>query len=64
MTREAFLSAAKLARGRRIVELAVPTRCPTVPVKRYWHARVHRDAGNAWLRELIVDLFHRTDRLD
>lgn len=56
--------AAKLARGRKVIELPVPVRLPEIPLKLYWHERTHRDAGGAWLRKLIVELFGESDRLD
>jgi DNA-binding transcriptional LysR family regulator len=34
-----------------------PARLPQAPIKVFWHARVHQDAGNAWLRQPIAATF-------
>ncbi len=34
-----------------------PARLPQAPIKVFWHARMHQDAGNAWLRQLIAATF-------
>ncbi len=48
---ERTLAPLKLARR----ELPVPL--PSFEVNLLWHQRVHRDAANQWLRELLVRLF-------
>ncbi|ARP85215.1 LysR family transcriptional regulator [Bordetella genomosp. 9] len=37
--------------------LAPPVRVPALQSNVYWHRRFHRDGGNQWLRNLIVDTF-------
>lgn len=37
--------------------LAPPFALPTYAVKQHWHARFHADAGNAWLRRTMAQLF-------
>ena len=39
-----------------IRHLAVPHPLPRYTVKQHWHARFHRDPGNAWLRQTIAQL--------
>lgn len=34
-----------------------PAKLPQVSVDVFWHATVHRDAGNQWLRRMIYELF-------
>ena len=44
----------------RIGQLAVhecPLAVPGFDVKQHWHARYHQDAGNRWLRGVMVGLF-------
>lgn len=41
--------------------LAPPIRIPAIPLKQFWHRRVHNDPAVAWLRELIAALFLRND---
>lgn len=43
----------------RIFEL--PFESPRVTVSLFWHARQHRDAGNRWLRNLIIELASEID---
>jgi len=40
----------------RIAQLPFTVR--PFPVRHQWHERNHADAGNLWLRRLVVDLFH------
>jgi DNA-binding transcriptional LysR family regulator len=40
--------------------LAPPLPIPSFEVQQYWHARVHADPANRWLRGLCADLFGRT----
>ncbi|REG49113.1 DNA-binding transcriptional LysR family regulator [Paraburkholderia sp. BL6669N2] len=39
-----------------IRHMDVPYVLPAYTVHQYWHGRVHRDAGNVWLRKTIADL--------
>ncbi|VTU16914.1 LysR family transcriptional regulator [Variovorax sp. RA8] len=39
-----------------IRQLSVPCELPRYTVKQHWHARFHRDAGNAWLRQVVAGL--------
>lgn len=34
-----------------------PVALPPIDISLFWHATMHRDPGNRWLRELIVKLF-------
>ena len=36
---------------------ACPFPIPSFAVKQHWHARVHHDAGNRWLRGICAELF-------
>ncbi|MCW5635467.1 MAG: LysR family transcriptional regulator [Rubrivivax sp.] len=40
-----------------LVSLAHPARLPQAPIRVFWHARVHDDAANRWLRQLVADTF-------
>jgi DNA-binding transcriptional LysR family regulator len=40
----------------KIRPLAVPYELPRYAVKQHWHARYHRDPGNAWLRQTVAEL--------
>ena len=40
-----------------LVILRMPMALPTSVVRLHWHRRFHQDAGNSWLRQLIVELF-------
>jgi DNA-binding transcriptional LysR family regulator len=33
-------------------------------IRQQWHARLHQDGGNRWLRHLIFERFHETTRCD
>ncbi|MCB2100285.1 MAG: LysR family transcriptional regulator [Rhodobacterales bacterium] len=50
--------------GTTLAELArlavhdCPFAIPTFPVRQHWHARLHGDPANAWLRGVCADLFH------
>ncbi len=35
---------------------------PSFAVKQHWHARVHHDAGNRWLRGICAELFVRRNK--
>lgn len=34
-----------------------PVKLPELSIEMFWHARLHRDPGNQWLRRLIFELF-------
>ena len=34
-----------------------PAKLPEIAINLFWHARYHRDPGNVWLRQLLVELF-------
>jgi DNA-binding transcriptional LysR family regulator len=42
-----------------IRHMDVPYALPHYTVHQYWHARLHRDAGNVWLRKTITELMPR-----
>ncbi|HEX2544280.1 MAG TPA: LysR substrate-binding domain-containing protein [Ramlibacter sp.] len=42
------------AQGKRFVVMQLPVSVPPSTIRVHWHRRGHQDAGNAWLRELIV----------
>jgi DNA-binding transcriptional LysR family regulator len=46
-----------LARGGEIKVFSCPVKIPAFEVRQYWHARYHYDAGNRWLRSIVVELF-------
>jgi DNA-binding transcriptional LysR family regulator len=37
--------------------VAHPADLPAVPINLFWHARVHKDPANVWLRNFIFELF-------
>lgn len=37
--------------------LSLPFALPSYAVKQHWHTRFHEDAGNAWLRRTVAQLF-------
>ena len=39
--------------------LKLPLTLPPSTIRLHWHRRFHEDAGNVWLRELMVSLFGR-----
>ncbi len=41
----------------KLVRRDVPVALPSFEVNLFWHERVHRDAANQWLRDLVVQLF-------
>lgn len=53
--------AALHARGQTLQVLEMPPEIsiPEIEIGVYWHERSHRDAGQAWLRQLLLDLFGR-----
>ena len=46
-----------LAQREQIQVLTSPIPFPRYPVRLYWHERFQSDAGHAWLRQLVADLF-------
>jgi len=46
-----------LVRHWNLVTLKLPMPLPTSTIRLYWHRRFHEDAGNIWLRQLIVAEF-------
>lgn len=42
------------AQGKRFVLMELPFAIPPSTIRVHWHRRFHQDAGNAWLRELVV----------
>ncbi len=34
-----------------------PVKLPEAPINMFWHAKVHREPANQWLRNMVVDLF-------
>ena len=34
-----------------------PLKLPEIQINTFWHARMHEDAANIWLRGVIFDLF-------
>jgi DNA-binding transcriptional LysR family regulator len=50
-----------LARTGAIRVLPCPVKIPGFPVKQYWHARYHHDAGLRWLRGVCAQLFARVN---
>ena len=40
-----------------LVALPHPVRLPDAAISQFWHARVHHDPANQWLRRLLVELF-------
>lgn len=47
-----------LVKRRQLQVFSLPFESPEFQVRQYWHARFHHDAGNQWLRQVIVDLFN------
>lgn len=46
-----------LARQGGLKALPCPVKVPTFTVKQYWHARMHYDPANRWLRGLCASLY-------
>jgi DNA-binding transcriptional LysR family regulator len=38
-----------------------PAKLPDIAINLFWHAKLHRDPANIWLRQLIFDLFADSD---
>ena len=36
--------------------MPLPIALPTAVVRLHWHRRHHHDAGNAWLRRIVVEV--------
>lgn len=39
---------------------ALPFKMPTFDVKQHWHARMHKNPDNRWLRQVCFELFHQS----
>lgn len=46
-----------VAQQERVQLLEPPVPLPDYKVKQHWHQRFHADAGNAWLRRAVAELF-------
>ena len=40
-----------------LVQLAHPVKIPDVAINVFWHAKVHREPVNQWLRSVVFELF-------
>ena len=49
--------AERTAGALKLVSRDTPVALPSFEVNLFWHQRVHRDAANQWLRDLVVQLF-------
>lgn len=49
-----------LAQQERVKVLEPPVPLPTYKVKQHWHERFNADAGNIWLRQVMMTLFAGT----
>lgn len=47
---------AELAAQGNIRAFELPVESPVYPVRQYWHPRSDHDAGNRWIRDLVVSL--------
>ena len=47
---------AQLAAHGTINSYELPLESPVFQVRQYWHPRFHNDAGNRWVRNLLIDL--------
>ncbi|WP_284614699.1 LysR family transcriptional regulator [Aquabacterium humicola] len=47
----------RLAAPFGLVKAVHPARLPDVAINAFWHAKVHRDPANRWLRGVVVELF-------
>jgi len=47
-----------LATQEPVQLLEPPFELPSYAVKQHWHERFHADAGNAWLRRTLAQLFN------
>ena len=47
---------AELATQGNIRRYELPLKSPVFQVRQYWHPRFHNDAGNRWVRNLLIDL--------
>lgn len=50
---------ARLAARGGVKAHDLPLKGPTFLVRQYWHPRYHDDAGNLWLRNLLIDLVEK-----
>jgi len=52
------VSARRLAQANHGLRmLPCPLALPPLEVRQHWHERVHHDAANAWIRQMVFDLF-------
>lgn len=51
----------KLASQARVQVFRPPIRLPSYKVKQHWHERFNAEAGNAWLRATMAELFTTRD---
>ena len=49
--------AQRIAQPFGLAYLAHPAKLPEVAINLFWHARVHKDPANVWLRNLIFEQF-------
>jgi len=52
-----------LARAANLQVLPCPVPVPAFVVKQHWHARLHQDAANRWLRGICAELFMDTTKV-
>jgi DNA-binding transcriptional LysR family regulator len=50
------------ARHSALQVLPCPFPIPSYPIRQYWHARMHHDGANRWLRGLCAELFGEPGR--
>ncbi|MGO4326083.1 MULTISPECIES: LysR family transcriptional regulator [unclassified Cupriavidus] len=50
-----------LARDMGLQMVESPLTLPSIEIALYWHDRVHREAGNQWIRSVLRTLFQRQD---
>lgn len=51
------VSARRLSQTSGLRMLPCPLPLPPLEVRQHWHERVHHDAANAWIRQMVFDLF-------
>ncbi|MEJ2453498.1 MAG: LysR family transcriptional regulator [Candidatus Thiodiazotropha sp.] len=53
--------AAAFAHMRGLVAFWPPFELPAVPIRQYWHQRMHKDPAQVWLRQTVSELFLNKD---
>lgn len=53
--------AAAFAHMPGLVAFWPPFEMPAVPIRQYWHQRMHNDSGQTWLRQTVSQLFLNKD---